>query len=106
MPGCDATRARGRKAFITLIPARCVARRRTRIDVSNSPNETRKQIVQDKRNRAVVDSKSAMAEIAAREAFVVKNTARLRELRLAKEAKEREELASAPPVAKAKAKSR
>ena len=66
--------------------------------MSKKPDENRKQIVQDKRDRAAIEGKTAMAELAAREAFVAKNTVRLRELRLAKEAKEREELANAPPV--------
>jgi len=38
-----------------------------------------------------------MAEIAARNAFIAKNTLRLRELRLAKEAAEREQEAALPP---------
>jgi hypothetical protein len=39
-----------------------------------------------------------MAEIAARNAFVAKNTVRLRELRLAKEAADREAQAALPPA--------
>jgi len=38
-----------------------------------------------------------MAEIAARNAFIAKNTIRLRELRLAKEAADREAQAALPP---------
>ena len=59
----------------------------------------------EKRERAAVEGKVAMAERNARAAFVEKNTVKLRELRLAKEAAEREALAAAPPPApKAKAK--
>ena len=39
-----------------------------------------------------------MAEIAARKAFIAKNTIRLRELRLAKEAADREAQAALPPA--------
>lgn len=60
-------------------------------------DRTPKQIVMDRRERAAADGRTAMAEITARAAFVAKNTARLRELRLAKEATEREEAANAPP---------
>jgi len=38
-----------------------------------------------------------MAEVAARNAFIAKNTLRLRELRLAKEAADREAQAALPP---------
>lgn len=73
--------------------------------MNKKPDEAaRRQAAQEKRDRATIEGKAAMAEIAAREAFVAKNTLRLRELRLAKEAKEREELANAPPAAPAKAK--
>lgn len=60
-----------------------------------------KDIAAEKRLRAAADGKTAMAERAAREAFVEKNTVRLRELRLAKEAAEREALLANPPPAKA-----
>jgi hypothetical protein len=46
-----------------------------------------------------------MAEIAARDAFVAKNTVRLRELRLAKEAKDRASALPPEPKAKRKPKS-
>jgi len=44
----------------------------------------------DKRNRLLVEGKLAMTEYAARAAAVDKNTQRLRALRLAKEAADRE----------------
>jgi hypothetical protein len=60
-------------------------------------NRSSKEIAQEKKERAAADGRVAMAEIAARAAFVEKNTARLRELRLAKEAAEREAETNAPP---------
>ncbi len=53
-------------------------------------NTPSKQIALEKRERASAEGRSAMAEIAARNAFVQKNTARLKEMRLAKEAAERD----------------
>jgi hypothetical protein len=65
-------------------------------------NRSSKDIAAEKRLRAAADGKTAMAERAARDAFVEKNTLRLRELRIAKEAAEREALlANPPPPAKA-----
>ena len=58
---------------------------------------SRKELAQEKRERAAAEGKSAMAEIAARNAFIAKNTIRLRELRLAKEAADREAQAALPP---------
>ena len=55
-----------------------------------------KESAQEKRERAAAEGRSAMAEIAARNAFVAKNTIRLRELRLAKEAADREAQAALP----------
>ena len=60
-------------------------------------DRSRKEIAQEKRERIAAEGKSAMAEIAQRNAFIAKNTARLRELRLAKEAAEREAEAALPP---------
>ena len=57
---------------------------------------SRKELAQEKRDRAAAEGRSAMAEIAARSAFVAKNTIRLRELRLAKEAADREAQAAEP----------
>jgi hypothetical protein len=60
-------------------------------------DRSRKEIAQEKRERVAAEGKSAMAEIAQRNAFIAKNTARLRELRLAKEAADREAEALLPP---------
>ena len=60
-------------------------------------DRSRKEIAQEKRERIAAEGKSAMAEIAQRNAFIAKNTARLRELRLAKEAADREAEALLPP---------
>ena len=60
----------------------------------------------EKREKAAVEGKAAMVERAQRAAFVEKNTVRLREMRLAKEAAEREALAAAPPPPKTKAKAK
>jgi hypothetical protein len=57
---------------------------------------SRKELAQEKRDRVAAEGRSAMAEIAARNAFVAKNTIRLRELRLAKEAADREAQAALP----------
>ena len=67
--------------------------------MSKNPDEerSRKELAQEKRDRLAAEGRSAMAEIAARNAFVAKNTARLRELRLAKEAADREAQAALPP---------
>ena len=67
--------------------------------MTKNPEEerSRKELAQEKRDRTAAEGKSAMAEIAARNAFVAKNTMRLRELRLAKEAAEREQEAALPP---------
>ena len=62
-------------------------------DDEPSPKET----AQEKRERTAAEGRSAMAEIAARNAFIAKNTIRLRELRLAKEAADREAQAALPP---------
>lgn len=71
------------------------------LDKKSIDNRSPKEIAAAKRERAAADGKSAMAEHAARQAFVEKNTIRLRELRLAKEAAEREALLTNPPPAKA-----
>jgi hypothetical protein len=70
-------------------------------------DRTPKEIAQDKKERTAAEGRAAMVEIAERAAFVSKNTARLRELRLAKEAAEREQEAAAPakkPAKKSRAK--
>ena len=64
---------------------------------NSNDDRSRKEIAQEKRERIAAEGKSAMAEIAQRNAFIAKNTARLRELRLAKEAAEREAEAALPP---------
>jgi hypothetical protein len=64
---------------------------------SSNDDRSRKEIAQEKRERAAAEGKSAMAEVNARNAFVAKNTIRLRELRLAKEAADREAEALLPP---------
>jgi hypothetical protein len=66
---------------------------------SSNDDRSRKEIAQEKRDRVAAEGKSAMAEINARNAFIAKNTLRLRELRLAKEAADREAAANAPPPA-------
>ena len=68
-----------------------------------------KETPQEKRDRMAAEGRDAMKEHAARVAFVEKNTVRLRELRLAKEAADAAALAATPPApqktkAKAKAK--
>ncbi|MGQ0686328.1 hypothetical protein [Bradyrhizobium sp.] len=67
--------------------------------LSKNPDEerSRKELAHEKRERLAAEGRSAMAEIAARNAFVAKNTARLRQLRLAKEAADREAEAGSPP---------
>ena len=76
--------------------------------MNNIPDDepSRKESAQEKRERTAAEGRSAMAEIAARNAFVAKNTIRLRELRLAKEAADREAQAAFPlePVTKPKKK--
>jgi len=67
------------------------------LNQSSNDDRSRKEIAQEKRERIAAEGKSAMAEIAQRNAFIAKNTARLRELRLAKEAAEREAEAALPP---------
>ena len=64
---------------------------------SSNDDRSRKEIAQEKRDRVAAEGKSAMAEINARNAFIAKNTLRLRELRLAKEAADREAEALLPP---------
>ena len=65
---------------------------------NNSNDErSRRELAQEKRERTAAEGKSAMAEINARNAFIAKNTLRLRELRLAKEAADREAEAALPP---------
>ena len=64
---------------------------------NSNDDRSRKEIAHEKRERIAAEGKSAMAEIAQRNAFIAKNTARLRELRLAKEAAEREAEAALPP---------
>jgi hypothetical protein len=64
---------------------------------SSNDDRSRKEIAQEKRERAAAEGKSAMAEVNARNAFIAKNTIRLRELRLAKEAADREAEALLPP---------
>jgi hypothetical protein len=58
----------------------------------------------DKRNRLLAEGKVAMAEHAARSAAIDKNTQRLRALRLAKEAADREAALLNPPAEKPKRK--
>lgn len=58
----------------------------------------------DKKNRMAAEGKSAMAEHAARAAAIDKNTLRLRALRLAKEAADREAALANPQPAKPKRK--
>jgi hypothetical protein len=58
---------------------------------------SRKELAEERRERAAAEGRSAMAEIAARNAFVAKNMIRLRELRLAKEAADREAQVALPP---------
>lgn len=67
--------------------------------MAKNPEEerSRKELAQEKRDRIAAEGRSAMAEIASRNAFVAKNMARLRELRLAKEAADREAEAALPP---------
>ena len=67
--------------------------------MAKNPEEerSRKELAQEKRDRTAAEGRSAMAEIASRNAFVAKNMARLRELRLAKEAADREAEAALPP---------
>jgi hypothetical protein len=83
-------------------------RRSSRIGTILSKNpvdeRSRKELAEEKRARIAAEGRSAMAEIAARNAFVAKNTARLRELRLAKEAADREAQAALPPEPVRKAK--
>jgi len=67
------------------------------LNQNSNDDRSRKEIAQEKRERIAAEGKSAMAEIAQRNAFIAKNTARLRELRLAKEAAEREAEAALPP---------
>ena len=66
--------------------------------MNSIPDDERspKELAQEKRERAAAEGRSAMAEIAARSAFIAKNTIRLRELRLAKEAADREAQAALP----------
>ena len=71
---------------------------------NSNDDRSRKEIAQEKRDRVAAEGKSAMAEINARNAFIAKNTARLRELRLAKEAADREAEALLPPKPVKKAK--
>jgi hypothetical protein len=65
---------------------------------------TPKQVSQDRKLAAAADGRVAMQEIAERAAFVAKNTARLRELRLEKEASDARAVAEAPPAEPAKKK--
>jgi hypothetical protein len=58
----------------------------------------------DKRNRLLAEGKLAMAEYAAKSAAIDKNTERLRALRLAKEAADREAALLNPPTEKPKRK--
>jgi hypothetical protein len=58
----------------------------------------------DKRNRLLAEGKVAMAEHVARAAAIDKNTQRLRALRLAKEAEDREAALLNPPLQKPKRK--
>ena len=71
---------------------------------NSNDDRSRKEIAQEKRERAAAEGKSAMAEVNARNAFIAKNTIRLRELRLAKEAADREAEALLPPKPVKKAK--
>jgi hypothetical protein len=76
--------------------------------LNNNPDDerSRKESAQERRDRAAAEGRIAMAEIAARNAFVAKNTIRLRELRLAKETADREAQAALlpEPVKKSKKK--
>ena len=74
--------------------------------LSKNPDEerSRKELAQEKRERLAAEGRSAMAEVAARNAFIAKNTLRLRELRLAKEAADREAQAALPPEPATKSK--
>ena len=74
------------------------------MDSTSDDGRSRKELAQAKRERAAAEGKSAMAEVAARNAFIAKNTARLRELRLAKEAADREAEALLPPAPAKKSK--
>jgi hypothetical protein len=67
------------------------------LNSSSNEDRSRKELAQEKRERLAAEGKSAMVEIAQRNAFIAKNTARLRELRLAKEAADREAEALLPP---------
>jgi hypothetical protein len=67
------------------------------LNQNSNDDRSRKEIAQEKRERVAAEGKSAMAEIAQRNAFIAKNTARLKELRLAKEAADREAEAALPP---------
>lgn len=49
-----------------------------------------KQFASEKRERAIAHGRSVMAEIAAKDAFLQTNMTRLKELRLAKEAADRD----------------
>lgn len=49
-----------------------------------------KQFASEKRERAIANGRSVMAEIAAKDAFLQTNMTRLKELRLAKEAADRD----------------
>jgi hypothetical protein len=74
------------------------------LNSSSNDDRSRKELAQEKRERLAAEGKSAMAEIAQRNSFIAKNTARLRELRLAKEAADREAEALLPPAPAKKSK--
>ena len=65
---------------------------------SSNDDRSAKETTLEKRQRFAAEGRSAMAELAQRNAFVAKNTLRLKELRLAKEAADREAAAAAPPA--------
>ena len=57
---------------------------------TTSERRSSKQFASEKRERAIAQGQSVMAEIAARNAVLQTNTSRLKELRLAKEAADRD----------------
>jgi hypothetical protein len=68
------------------------------------PREIGAETLTEKRNRLITEGRLAMAEQAARSAAIDKNTQRLRALRLAKEAADREAALLNPPPEKPKRK--
>jgi hypothetical protein len=66
---------------------------------TTSERRSSKQFVSEKRDRAIAQGQSVMAEIAAQNALLQTNTSRLKELRLAKEAADRDAQAAVLEVA-------